>query len=535
MLEENYQKKHRVTPFNQFTDSLLPVTDPGFEDTRLLKELTPWPQEFVKVSPVRTFEGPFLSMVDHAGPIRIGDILLIQPRKSVDSSGRKIPPLVMFYAGEASFPGLGNKTLDQIAGQDVDAGNRKLARLSFFVYPYLAGLEWNTFPPRQHKTLRKYMFDKMSFWDKLVAWTKRVFTKFSFSWNPDGSFSFKDDTVRKVRWLNTKIADNYCGVFHKDSYWCSTIDKSTVRIKYQVVRIKDQCEYTTLKHHFPVYKQFDSDNTCFFAAYSQAAMYQMYAHVRRLGHDEVHTYEKRLIAGEVTSPTSKSAKISSDFFRGMLILNQKEWVGTDSKPWKDRWDDSRLNKSLAMGKHLAYWMRSCFWDRQDNLGLIPTATVDGQQGTDVSALLSKDEMFALLKNTIKSDIPMITYFSFNIEGGAVEVDTKWRGIAETKLFDDQSDALIGHVVPVVGVRECGSQRFIHVAWSDGEFTYITLENFYHVVVVQQGDPKRQLVGIQIPAEWKSKWEKGKKIPSGGIGYVIPRFMAIEKGKEKFRP
>jgi hypothetical protein len=535
-----HNKKYNITPKNQFNISLLNLNDAGFEDTRVLQNLDPWPQEFEKITPVTTYEGPFLSLAAHAGKLRIGDIILVYPVKSMGSDGVKRNPLIMFYAGEQSFPDLGTKTLDTVAGQDVDAGDQKLARLSFFLYPYVAGFEWNTYPPRQHRALRSFLFDKLSFWDKLVAWTKRVFTKFSFVWNPDSSFKFVKDHRRNVEWLGTKIAENHCGVFHKDTQWSVRVGKNKVRIRYQIVRIPDNCKYITLKRRFPLYEQSDSQNTCFFATYSQVAFYQMYKSDKSLDAAAIRKYEDRLIDALVISPQTARDRRASDFFRGELI-REKAWEDDETEGeskkqppvvWSSRWNDSRMNQELKEHKHLAKWVPCCFWEEGEHLGLNAVVKTDkNNQQVDASILLSQDEVFELLKTMVESDTPLITYFFFNGDDAGTGVewpDHVWRGMNEIRLKDDKPDSLVAHVVPVIGVRQCGAQKYVHIAWNDRSYYYITLENFYNVVSKQQKDKGKMGDGIRIPSDWKI----GQPIPDQEKA-AIPRFMIIERGKEMF--
>lgn len=128
-----------------------------FPHSQSVTNTTEWAKHFDELAPIgdkRIAAGSFLTMADQAKP---GDVVRLRFQR-----GDSNYVLALVYVGEEKFP-------------DIDRS------YSFFVYPFRAAMEYNTFPPRKHK-----------------AWLERVDRKSRFTLS--AFYEFQRDEKRGVEW-----------------------------------------------------------------------------------------------------------------------------------------------------------------------------------------------------------------------------------------------------------------------------------------------------------------------------------------------
>lgn len=488
-------RRTRITPHTQKDHSMLPRGDSYFKNTRPLVNPGPW-VGFDEVLPVVSFTGPLLSMKKYYSDIRIGDIVRVEPVKESGS------PLIMFYAGEQDMEGISSSQLTDLTDGE-NKGKSKKAKQSFFVYPYIDGVEWNTFPPRQHRDLRDYLLEHKS-----KTKTKRpktlldrigAFFSSLFSSPPpkESALKYVPDSLRGVLWLKTPLDANHCGIFHKDKTWAKrTSSDEELTFRFRVLRLHKSCEFTTLKNRFPRYNQEDPDATCWWAANTQVRLYQAFAKNKAILSPELIRYhERRLLTEELVHPTEPDARQAADFYREFVYeVQNRGKAPKDIVPRKN----NALAEQFRKHEMIGFWAKVCYLTPRRDAWKLQYV----KKYTDL-VNATPDDVFDLLTNEIEKDSPVIVR---SLRGGSGVGNTApWRGYRKRNLSPPSPGSAnnAGHAFVVTGTRKCGDGKYVHFAWNDGRVYFCTIAEFYSVTVALYHDEKlsEYYKLYQMPDDW----------------------------------
>lgn len=516
------KKRRHITPKTQPKYSMLPRNDDSFGDTRTFFKGDS-PKGFEKVLASTTTESPLLSLKGRG--LRVGDIVRLFPAKS---GGKNSTPLLMFYCGEQKLPGLSSGDVDELTDEETSNSSQ-----SFFLYPYLTGVEWNTFPPRHHKQLRKYVLThqkstpEKSVWDRIKAFFASLFGD-----DPPAEESLKYvyDKRRDIRWLKTALDDNHCGVFHKDHTWAAEASDNTLRYRFEVWRLKNDCKYTTLKRRFPRYHQ--QPLTCWWSSYSQVRLYRDYGESGRiLPQDKIREFEVNLLRREVTHPTPQTQRSAAWFRTYLLNVQTKQkaagsnWSSVDPGG-RNTWtsiNDPDLTSQLVNNTMVGRWHFACLRTRRNAWGLEAVMTADE------SRQLTPAGLYETLKAELKEDNPVIVRTSRSRFSTADEL--RWRG-HRFALWTPPGTTLtgttnVGHIIVVIGVRECDGAKFVHFAFNDGHHHYSEMLDFYRVVV--QSGPFDAPIHYGRAYRMPNGWNPADGWPEDPQSTDMPRLFRVRKG------
>lgn len=504
--------KQRITPRTQSRFSMLPENDTGFHSTTSLV-VEGAHEGFEKVGGEHTVTGPLLSLRNLNPSIQVGDIVVLRPTRANTSSG-PVPPLLLFYCGEQAFPGLAEKTADKLTNtKSADDDESHLARFSFFLFPYVEGVEWNTYPPRQHKRLREWIISHGGLWQRITAFLSRFWQNLTGYKVGETAHKYTQmDPRRGVRWLNTRISDNYCGIFHKDQLWAKPAGKKQLTFTFQVYRVIQPCnEYIALKSHLPSFESLQTrrkkkiDEDCFFAAYAEATIYNQKAGKVRIRSADIEKAERALIRNEITDPPANTPQYrSAAFLRQVLFQGQgQKGINTGGKTWKSA-NDANLRDKLL--NNVTWWQSTCFEARRNALKI-----------QEVSAEPKDlDSLYSSIRNLLKQDKPILCGFLHGAfsDGPLKPWRTSRHGIIHFNDPDGGEQA--AHFVVVTGIRTCGTKRYVHFAYGDGITYFVDLENLSSVMKDTIESPDRPNC-LKIPSNWKPN----KPLEQKDVDDVVP--------------